>query len=509
LVTFEMPPMKPLPVSWRSELTGEARIEAWRYAGGKNKDGTDKTANAHGIARDRVWELEIADIADRKPVEERTEEEKRVWFKVKHPREYRSNRKGNICRTPMLPPSANWKPDLFGAARTEMWKKAAGLNDDGTDKTYAAHADARKKILRDDTIRVVESKNPIEWTDEDRVIFNNEQERKAKERARNVAKHQKLQNNKMDIAHAFIEEHGLSVQDGPPMSAEDVSDSAYVFLHDKESVMGKALFEALGGKTPWEALWVADSDFSFYISASRGMGDVGGANAEGIRFLVHNPKSTTVLTNMDGNDFKYADPAFKNLKLLYCPIGIFKSYADCTAVEGFLQLLFDFLPVGSKRLWLESNVGRFARPLRTCDMKYIQKLEKAGKHEEAKNVVFFCGITILKNVSVLSRINDPVSGKDVVGSIQVGNGTFCKVHQPKQLPRCSQDVKDELVKLAQKLGPNFTDRCNRKRKTADIDDQSTSPAKNDGIRVCENDECDSDNDSDNGEGSIFDGSGCA
>ncbi len=112
-------------------------------------------------------------------------------------------------------------------------------------------------------------------------------------------------------------------------------------------------------------------------------------------------------------------------------------------------------------------------------------------------MTFVCGITILKNVSVLSRTTDPISGKDVVGSIKAGNGTTCMVHQPKKPPTCSQAVKDELVKLAQKLGPNHVDIRNRKRKASAIDDQSAmAPAGNDGIRLCEDDEYDSDIDGD-------------
>jgi hypothetical protein len=120
-----------------------------------------------------------------------------------------------------------------------------------------------------------------------------------------------------------------------------------------------------------------------------------------------------------------------------------------------------------------------------------------GKQKEVDNFTFVCGITILKNVSVLTRTTDPVSGKDVVTSIKAGNGTTCMVHQPKKLPRCSQDVKDELVKLRERLGPNYIDRRNHKRKADAIEDQSTTaPTGNDEIHVCEDYEYESDIDGD-------------
>jgi hypothetical protein len=487
------PQIKDPPDSWKKELIGEARTEAWKYAAGTNKDFTDKSATVHKDARLRVWDLEIARFARPKPVEERTEEEKRVLFKVDHPVEYQRSRRGISCVPPIIPPPDKWNPGLIGDARTEAWKNAAGKNKNGTDKTPKAHSDARRTILREDRIRVVQDKHPSEWTDEDRDILKNEEIRLAKERAKSAAQRREIQKKKMDATLAFIKTHGLSVQDDKPMSAKEVAEFVFSVLHDKVSEMGKDLFQALGCKTLCEAFWYGDSNSALYILASRGFGDIGESKAEYIRFLVSNSNKTTVLTDVEGKEFNYTDPAFKNLELVYYPIGVFKSYANCTAVEGFIQLLFDFHEVGSKRLWLESNVGKFPRPLRTLDMEYIKKLEKAGEYEEAKNVVFFCGITILKNVSVLSRTTDPVSGKDVAGSIKAGNGTTCMVHQPKRRPKCSQAVKDELVKIRERLGPNYIDRGNQKRKADAMEGEATTtPTDNDGIVICEDDEYDSD-----------------
>ena len=44
-------PMIPPPATWKPELVGEERVEAWRYTAGLNDDGSAKTVDAHKHAR--------------------------------------------------------------------------------------------------------------------------------------------------------------------------------------------------------------------------------------------------------------------------------------------------------------------------------------------------------------------------------------------------------------------------------------------------------------------------
>ena len=102
-----MPPLGPSPISWKKELIGEARTEAWQYAAGKKRTVTDKTAIKHKFAGERVGDLEFERLADGKPDEERREEKKRILLKVKNPREYRKSNKGNSRGKSILPPPDN------------------------------------------------------------------------------------------------------------------------------------------------------------------------------------------------------------------------------------------------------------------------------------------------------------------------------------------------------------------------------------------------------------------
>jgi hypothetical protein len=509
-IPMHMPRLiKPPPASWEKNLTGDARALAWKHCAGETPGKTKKQANAaHKNARTREWDIEKARIAGLKDEKDRTDKEKEALLKVDHPWAYKKLRVGNSCVTPMIPPPASWETHLSGDARTEAWVNAAGVEKDGKIKSIAAHTQAREKIRNDARIREIQGKAESDKTEKDHAVMKKEEDRKSKDitrtdahrskpenRAKNIAYnaayHMKKRKRNMEKARVFIEKHGLEVGN-KELSEEDAFDFVYKLFDDKDSPMGKDIFDALDGMTLREAFWDGKSDSAFYALSSRGMGDEGKSTAESIRFLVANKHAaTTVLTHMDGKNYKYTDPAFKNLELIYCPIGFFKSYADCTAVEAALQLLFNFLEVGSKRLWLQSGVGRFHRPLRTYDMKFIEKIEKDGGDKKDKELLFFCGITILKNVEVLARITH-TNGKDVVTSIKTGLGTICKVNQPLAgTPQCSALQKAALIATQQRLGPNFMDKY-RKRKAGALADEVTTHEDDDEVQVCETDESDTD-----------------
>jgi hypothetical protein len=617
-----MRPIKPPPSNWKHTLPPDELASAWKYAAGETPNITKKQANAaHCTARKRVWNVEKARLAGLKDEKDRTDQEKDDLLRFEHPAAYEKSRVGNKYGTPITPPYASWKSELSGAARTEAWKYAAGVDEDGNSKTPAAHALARAKILRDYSIEVIKNKAEIDWTDEDRVLIKDDDSRKASKAANGTARYAEqcelvsliknkaeidwtdedrvlikdddsrkaskaakdtarraercelvrmvneknesewtledhatineyidrkadraakdaarsaeqcelvslIKNKaeidwtdedrvlikdddsrkaskaancvafnarrdklKMDICIAFNKARGFEDIEAGHMSEHDISNMVYDILTDDTP---SPLFEALGNMTLAEAFYYGDSDNAIYVSAGRGDGGVGGYAAEGIRFLVHN-KGTTVLTDKDGNDLKYSSKDFKDLDAEYFQVGPnFKSYSDCTALESILQLILNFLELGRNRLWLKANTGRFRRPLRSRDMQYIEKLEKEGKHEEASKVVFCVGITLIKNVSVLSRVTDDVSGKDIVTSIKAGLGTTCMVHQPLRLPLySSKEQKDAVSKLRARLGPNYTEMC-RKRKFGALDEQ---PTNDDGIQICKNGECSADSDS--------------
>ncbi|KAJ1471191.1 hypothetical protein T484DRAFT_3649137 [Baffinella frigidus] len=421
----------PPPTNWRHKLDAETRTLQWKYAAGFKSDGfTYKKTRAHQNFRARVWDLEKARLANDKPPEDRNETERDDILKVEHPSEYRKLHKGGVGNTDLIPPPAGWRNDLDEDERAELWSKRTPEEID---------------TIREDT------------------------ERREKKADRNQAAQMRLDEEKMEDVLLYVELKGLPVANQAPLPDTDAC--KIVLFDDRDSIMGKFLYDALGGKTLREACWNGNSTDAIYVLASRGMGNIGASYAEYIRFLVGNKSAkTTVLTKMDGNNFKYTNPEFKKLDLVYCPVYVSNSYADCTAVESVLQLLLNFLEIGSRRLWLQSNVGRYHRPLRTSDMLYIDRLENAGKNEDAKNINFVCGITILKNVSVLERKIDPVTGNDVVSSIKAGLGTTCMVHQPLKKPHYSSEAqKAAVAETRVKLGPNFMD-LNRKRKAATLSD---------------------------------------
>jgi hypothetical protein len=423
----------------------------------------------------RTWDLDNARLARLVDENDQTQIQKAALFKVDHPRAYQKSRVrgGQTMISTQLP--AHMKPELVGDARTELWKFAAGVHKDGSVKSPAAHSQARAAILREAKINEVQAKDECEWTEEDHALMKDEVSRKLRVAEKNRARQKKMMKEQLDVANAFIEKHPtLLVSNENPLSEQEAFDVAFNLIDDKDSEYGKFLFETLGQKTLRDVFWDGTPGFAMYILSSRGMGNVGNSHAEGIRFLVNNQSAaTTVLTHMEGNHFNYGDQAFKNLELVYCPVGVYNSWADCTAVEAALQHLFNFLEVGSQRLWLRSGVGQDKRPLRGRDMRYIEKLKADGASDEM-NLKFVCGITILKNVEVLSRSTD-INGKNIVNSIKAGKlGTICRVHQPLKPTPCLKPAQEAaLVATQLKLGPNFITR-RRKRKAGVFDGQDTT-----------------------------------
>ena len=64
----------------------------------------------------------------------------------------------------LIPPPATWKPGLKGTALAWEWRRAAGVNKDGSAKTRNAHAHERKNVLRLERFRVLKLKDESEWT---------------------------------------------------------------------------------------------------------------------------------------------------------------------------------------------------------------------------------------------------------------------------------------------------------------------------------------------------------
>jgi len=149
----------------------------------------------------------------------------------------------------------------------------------------------------------------------------------------------------------------------------------------------------------------------------------------------------------------------------------------------------DDLEVGSQRLWLQSGRGRDTRQLRVRDTNHIEKLKADG---EDGNLTFVCFITILRNVEVLSRCTDAITGKDVVESIKAGSGTVCRVHQPKRpTPVCDPAQKAALKATRLKLGLNCMD-GDHKSKLYDF----LSAESEDEERECEDEQCSTDGEDD-------------
>ena len=365
----------------------------------------------------------------------------------------------------MIPPPANWKPKLKGTMRAWIGKRAAGFNKDGSCKSKGANTKYRSRIIRTELLRVTHMKDKSELTPEDHIVLEKEKlyktssisrgrkyintpNGKEKNHAINVVIRKRLQDKRAVCVENFIKENEIDI-DTVILSDEGAFNYILNLLDDKNSQIGKGIFDALCGMTLREAFWDGGFDGAMYALTSRGDASIGAAQSEAVRFITCNYQNAPVLSRgSDGKRFKYSDKEFKDLELVYCPIWIGSTYANCTTVESAFQLLFDFLTIGQHRLWLKSGVGRSKLALRKCDMKYI---EDSGD----KNPKFMCGITIIKNVSVLERNTDS-RGKDVVAYITGGQGTTCKVNQPKNPKPIWNKSQRKALKTAQEtLGPNY------------------------------------------------------
>ncbi|KAJ1465819.1 hypothetical protein T484DRAFT_1757149 [Baffinella frigidus] len=287
---------------------------------------------------------------------------------------------------------------------------------------------------------------------------------KLKAKLRAAKRAAKITKKKMDRAWEFIEAHGIDIG-GEPMTDEEAFQFVVKLIDDSESVVGKTIFEALGGMTLRTAFWEGKSDHAMYALMSRGDATMGESTAEFTRFILKNPVNIPVLTRGDNNErFKYTDEAFKDLGLVYCPIRACSTYADISTLECAFQLLFDFLEVGSQRLWKVSGVGKSPLPLRKCDKLCIERTNDT-------NLRFMFGITILKHVKVVSRTTG-ANGRDKVVCITGGQGTKCNVNQRRRrAPIINESQKTALANAQAILPPNFMDQ-NRKRKADVLDMQA-------------------------------------
>ena len=421
----------PPPITWRPGLTDIARNLEWQYAAGLNKDGSSKAKSAHSAAR----------------------------IKIIH-----KDRHGSKLRK-MIPPPSNWRDDLNGNARVVAWRFAAGVKNNGNCRNLVAHIRARSNILRDERLRVIRLKDKAVWTPTDHKMLEKEKLRKSRElyhRKKHFAipanrLKKNLQTSKIEQAHRkeqmkevakFISDNNINI-DTRVFSDEDAFKYIVELMDDKTSSIGKDIFDALG-MTLRESFWEGQFNGAIYALTTRGEADHKGSSAEYIRFIVNNYEGTTVLTQPGGEKFKFNDPEFKNLRSTFVPLCFCNTYASCTTMESAFQLLFHFLELGSQRLWLRSGQGCSDLALRKCDMKYIQQ---SGD----KNPIFVCGITIVKNISVVGRTIDS-EGKSVVDYITCGLGTKCKVNQPISFGRNCSESQEKALKTAQEtLGPNYID----------------------------------------------------
>jgi len=377
----------------------------------------------------------------------------------------------------LIPPPAKWKPELKGCNRAWHWQRAAGVNKDGSCKTSGEHGKKRGKIIKNERLRVIHSKRKSEWTQEDRKFLDQEKLQKSRNdtshkkwrttnrlkiRMESNERNKKKRKKQMEEVTKFISKNNLEI-DTNVLSNEDAFQYLVELMDDKTTPIGKDIFDAFGGMTLRKALWEGHFSGSVYALASRGH-PVGGSGSEYIRFIASNYDKTIVLTHPDGKRFKYSDREFKDLQTTFVTLRVCSSYANCTKIESAFQLLFDFMEVGSRKLWQWSGNGHSDLALRKCDMKYI-------KDTGDKNPKFICGLTIIKNVSVVERTTDS-NGKDVAAFITGGLGTKCKVNQPISVDRnCNESQRKALKTTQETLGPNYmaVTEC-RKRKAEFMED---------------------------------------
>ena len=292
----------------------EIVLYQWKFAAGMNDDGSDKTAAQHKRRRDRVWDLESARLARRIDENVRSRDEKDAIFKVDYPHAHRMSRVGNSRGVKLIlpPPPADcsWAKERSNLSKEEFdeaWRYAAGKDEDGNYKSSNAHVGKRKIIRRNHKVFVAMSKDEGARSPAEHAIVKKEKARKLVEKANKDAHNTKISSEKLEITRAFMKKHNINIVE-KIQSAKDAFDKAFNLIDGNDPEYGKLIFETLGGMTLREAFWDGKSeDLAIYILSSRWMGDLGTYDAESIRFLVRNShNSTTVLTHMDGTDFKYS-----------------------------------------------------------------------------------------------------------------------------------------------------------------------------------------------------------
>ena len=353
----------------------------------------------------------------------------------------------------IVQPPDDWRPDLPPEARAYEWKYLAGTKSDGTEKSSIVHQRVRNKIRQKIKFDNITAKSSRERTYDEHLYIKKLEEARVQRTKNSIKfleknqprvtamrkvsderKYAKLLTAKLKKAKQFAETNSVDLGK-PSLSDDDAFQYVLKLIDDVESDVGKAIFHAFGMSLR-NAFWEGKSSSAMYALMSRGDATIGGNKSEYIGFLVgSNNKRKCVITRGDTkNSFKYGDKEFKNLQLTYVPIRTFDNYADVTAMESAFQLFFDFLPIGSMRLWMKSGNGRSTLPLRKCDKTYITK-------SGVKKLVFMFGITILKNVEVLESYTD-TDGKESVKSITGGLGMTCNVNQPVR--------RNEIIKPSQK-----------------------------------------------------------
>ncbi|KAJ1464443.1 hypothetical protein T484DRAFT_1758088 [Baffinella frigidus] len=443
--------MKPPPVTWNTHLDTEARAHAWRYAAGKNTDGSDKLRNAHDQARNRITHMENVRLALLKTEDVLTTEDTKTLEK----------------QDKMLLSAMRRKSDLIAQIAVIREKSVR-------ERTYDEHVIIKNADKRVETVRA-HNQTParkeaarmwaiIPENKDKRMVYRLLPHNVAKQKSRDIERDSNHTKARMDKAWQFIEEHGVDVGK-PTLSDEMAFQFVLKLIDDVDSVVGKAIFHALDGMTLRTAFWEGASSSAMYALMSRGDATLGGGKAESLRFLLRNNQNIPVLTRTDNNqNFKYIDEdrQFQDLQLIYIPIRATDNYSDISVLESAFQILFDFLPVGSKRLWKISGVGRSTLPLRKSDKLYITRTGD-------KKLRFMFGITILKNVKIVESTTD-VNGKQTVLSITGGLGTKCNVNQGlRRAPITSDSQMAALVKAQAALPPNFMDRIDSKRKANVLD----------------------------------------
>jgi hypothetical protein len=446
-----MPDLTPPRPEWFPELEEESRAYKWRYAAGWKKDGSEKSRNAHDQARNRINHRLAVRSATSKTADTITAEDVEALDKQENMKSTAIDRRANSDERLEVIRSKSVRERTY--EEHKIIKKA-----DGVLKT--AHTYRTQPLVK--ALRAVRAALPENV--EKRKIYASLPENKAKSKVYAIARAAQLTKKKLDKAHAFINENGINIDiDAAPLSDRQAFQYILSLIDDTDSAVGQYIFHVLDGMTLRTAFWEGKSDSAMYALMSRGDAMMGASKAESIRFLVANKTNMPTLTNGDTNKrFKYTEQQFKDLQLVYCPIAAFNTYSDVTTLESAFQLFFDFLEVGSQRLWKVSGVGNSILPLRKCDRLYTARTND-------KDLRYMFGITVMKNVVVTKRAAD-AHVNDAVVSITGGLGTKCNVNQgSRRAPIRNDSQHAALIDAHSSLPRNFREMAKFKRKADALD----------------------------------------